>query len=105
MSTWFVPEGVTAEHLGMLPQFMSEHDPRPVREQINEHYAHGGGWKPMQGFTLNTQDMTLHFNGDQPLRMIGATSVREETVFLFENDWVAIVQPGGADSPEVARID
>lgn len=41
---------VTEDHLGLIPQFLWDSDPRPAIEQIDERYAHGGGWRPMDKF-------------------------------------------------------
>lgn len=37
---------------GYLPLMLDERDPRSVQEQLNESYAHGGGWNSFSGFTL-----------------------------------------------------
>lgn len=90
---------------GLLPEFLSEHDPRPAKEQIHENYRHGGGWFDFSGFTLELSSgvASLHYPGDRPLLEVARTALREETIVLFEYDWVAIIQPGGDFA--VARID
>lgn len=42
---------MTPEMLGLIPSFLSESDPRPAREQFDENYQHGGGWRPLPNFT------------------------------------------------------
>lgn len=32
---------MTYEMLGLLPEFLTEHDPRPAREQFDKNYRHG----------------------------------------------------------------
>lgn len=96
------------EELGMLPFFLSPNDERPARTQLHEAYAHGGGWRPFPGFTLHQADVeptswTLHYPEDPPVRAVGYTKLREETIVLFEYSWVAIVQPDG--KYEIARMD
>lgn len=99
---------VTAEHLGLIPSFLNEADPRPAREQLHEAYAHGGGWCPFYGFklvrpTADPVQWWLAYPKDPPVRLLAYTSLREETICLFQFAWVAIVQKDG--SFEIARMD
>jgi len=91
---------ITAEHLGFLPSFLDDEDPRPAKEQFNTKYI--GGWRPMMGFTLGP-NMSLNFSGDQPTYPIAMTSLRDELIFLYPSDWVVIVQTDGTF--EVSRMD
>lgn len=93
---------MTEDMLGYLPSFLSEHDPRPAKEQIHENYQHGGGWNPMQGWTLGPAN-TLTYPGDPPLPPIAKYRLREELILLYPSSWLAIVQPDR--SFEVARVD
>jgi len=43
----YLHPAMTEEHLGLLPEFLDPKDPRPARAQLHEHYAHGGGWRPL----------------------------------------------------------
>jgi hypothetical protein len=92
----------TRESLGFLPEFFSENDPRPAREQINEAYAHGGGWDPFPGFTLGPKGQ-LFYPGDPPMQVIAEAKLRDEVIRLHTYEWVSIVQPDG--SFEVCRCD
>lgn len=99
-----VPEG-----LGFLPSFLSENDPRPAREQINENYAHGGGWHPFNGFT-RTDDNCLVYPGDGTVYApdefyypLAEAQLRDEKLYFYEGEWLSIVQPDG--SFEVSRMD
>ena len=92
--------GMTYDHLGLLPTFVSGDDPRPAREQFNERYV--SGWDPMKGFKLDQQDW-LHYPGDPPLRPIALAYLRSELILFYEHEWVAIVQPDR--SFEVCRMD
>ena len=38
--------------VGFLPEFANPDDPRSLQEQVNEAYAHGGGWNSFDGFEL-----------------------------------------------------
>ncbi len=92
----------TAEHLGLIPMFLSDDDPRPAKEQLHENYAHGGGWHPFNGFKLQADD-SLTYPGDPPQRPIAEMVLRDERVVLYPHAWVAIIQPDR--SYEVCRMD
>lgn len=98
----FLHPKATAEHLGLIPAFLNHANPEPAAKQIDRYYAHGGGWKPVPGFTLNA-DGTLQFPGDPPLKAIAETQLGDETVRLYQLAFVAIIQKDG--SLEVARVD
>ena len=105
---WTINALATPEHLGLLPQFLSDLDERPARTQLHEAYAHGGGWLPFAGFSLvrpadEPTSWSLQYPEDPPMLAIGYTRLRDETIVLFENSWVAIVQPDGEF--EIARMD
>ena len=102
------------EAAGLIPQFLSEMDPRPAREQLNENYAHGGGWQPFPGFELVVRrkpegrideyaGYTLQYPSDPPMRMLSQGQLRNEIIMLFEGAWVVIMQPNG--TWEVSRMD
>ena len=92
----------TREMLGFLPGFFSESDPRPARDQINEAYAHGGGWSPFPGFKMMANG-NMSYTGDPPTRLIAEGKLRDETIRFYEHEWVAIIQKNG--SFEVCRCD
>lgn len=103
-----VHEQATLEHFGFIPMFLHASDSRSAKEQINENYAHGGGWRPMlpeMKFIPGTNCFhpVLQYPGDPDFLEIGHTQIRNETVYLFTNAFVAIVQQDG--SYEIARID
>lgn len=95
------PDVSIDQEIGMIPHFLNEDDPRPAREQFNDHYAHGGGWQPMSNFRL--QDNTLFYPGDPPLKPIAGFNFRDELILIYRLGIVATVQPDG--SFEVARMD
>lgn len=103
MITFIGPEEVW----GSIPEFLSESDPAPAREQFQRNYAHGGGWAPMLGWQLTDNDdwckVTIRCPGDAPLRALGMIVLRTERIFIFRYAWVAIVQADGHF--EVARMD
>ena len=90
------------EDIGFWPEMFSETDPRPAAEQINERYAHGGGWQPIKGFELEG-NMLVYFD-DQPFRPLAMAMLHgKELLVLFQHDFVAIIQPD--KSFEVSRMD
>ena len=91
----------TEEHLGYLPGFLFEGDPRPAKEQLNTHYI--GGWFPFSGHGFNPETMILTYPGDPPMKPIARTKLRDETIFLFPHAWVLILQEDG--TWEIARMD
>ena len=107
---WQVAAPNPPEALGFIPLWLRLSDPRPIREQLHEHYAHGGGWRPFKGFKLvrpadnpDPLSWTLAYEGDPPVRAIGTALLRNERIVLFRHSWVAIVHPSGEF--EVARMD
>lgn len=94
-------EHVTLAHLGYIPSFLSEADPRPAKEQFEENYSFGG-WQPMKGFKLN-KDMSLKYPGDPPMKPWAEATLRQELIYVYQSGWVMILQPDM--SFEVARLD
>lgn len=96
------------EIVGLLPLIFSEDDPRPAREQVNERYAHGGGWHRFEGFTLHgiehePKEMWLDYPGDPPMKSLAWAKLRNELIVLFQFSWVAIIQDDG--EYEISRMD
>lgn len=96
---------MTLEHLGLIPSFVSEDDPRPAAEQFDERYKFGG-WRPMDGFKLrrdgSPQNWTLTYPGDPALPVLAYAHLRDEIILFFPYSWVAVVS---ADGFEVSRMD
>jgi len=92
----------TPEHLGILPSFFDERDPRRAAEQLNANYQHGGGWHPYGPWTM-LADGNLLYPGDPPLIALCETKLRDETIRLYQHQIVAIIQKDGAF--EVDRVD
>jgi hypothetical protein len=92
---------------GLLPEFLNSNDPRPAREQFNENYQHGGGWRPITGrnqlhFSSNVGRSCLLIGGDW-FKEVCRTKLRKEVIIVYESGMVAIVQEN-LDF-EVARMD
>jgi len=92
---------------GYLPEIIRDCDSRPVCQQIESNYAHGGGWNPLSGFSLHLNQgigcAKLCYPGDHPMRERSRTHIRDELVILFECDCVAVVQNNGSFA--VTRMD
>jgi len=94
--------GMTSEHLGLIPDFLEESDPRPAREQIDERYAHGGGWRPMKGFRFGPHYLLI-YPGNPPMAPVARVRLRNELIMLYPHAWLVIVQPD--QSFEASRVD
>lgn len=97
----FLHPRATMDHVGMIPDWLSEADPKSAKEQIHAHYAHGGGWHNMEGFTM--EGTTLLYEGDPPFKAIAVMKFRDETILVYEYAIFAIVQRDGTF--EAARLD
>lgn len=90
--------------VGILPTMLSELDPRPAVVQLNENYAHGGGWRDFQGFKfIDGDEPKLLYPGDPPTEAVAFWQLRNERIILFDNAWVAVVQPDGSN--QISRMD
>jgi hypothetical protein len=103
----FHPQHRLADLVGYIPSMLDADDPRPAKEQLHSQYAHGGGWHPFKGFTLNREEMTLEYPEDPPTRAYAMTRLPKtnEVVMVFEHAWVAIIQDNGDGEYEIARMD
>ena len=88
--------------LGFIPLMLDEADPHPAREQLNEAYSHGGGWRPFQGFKLLPSG-EIQYPEDPPLKLLAEGKLRDETIRFYDCAWVMILQPDG--SFEICRMD
>jgi hypothetical protein len=90
--------------LGFLPEILLPEDKRPVREQLADRYAHGGGYNPFKGFKLDRMTMTLRYPGDPPFRPGAMTQIGDEQVYFYPHGaWLLILQPNG--DFDVTRVD
>lgn len=90
-------------YLGMIPEMVSADDPRPVAEQFNENYAHGGGWGPMVGWKLDLDDLIISYDDDTPLSPVAVAKCRDETIVVYRDAWAAIIDKDG--NFQVSRMD
>jgi hypothetical protein len=92
-------------HLGWIPGFFVEADTRPAREQVDDRYAHGGGWRPLDGFKPSPDGLKLYgHREDPPFYAVAEGRLRDEVIRLYQpGSWLGIFQPDG--SFEIARCD
>lgn len=103
---WEILRMSRAEGLGYIPMIIlpEQYDPRPVVDQVNDRYAHGGGWHKFEGFKFNRNARTLSYPGDPPYHAIAMLQASEkERVFVFDYAWVLIDR--GLEDWEVSRMD
>lgn len=87
--------------VGFVFDGLSETNPAGAVEQLDRSYAHGGGWRPLKGFSYANE--RLSYAGDPDMMLIATVKLRDETIMLFESAWVCVLQLDG--SIEVARMD
>lgn len=91
----------TVEMLGFIPEFLSENDPRPAREQFAANYV--SGWSPFKGFKVAADGSSLRYPDDPPQLLIAETRLRDEVIRFYDGSWVGVFQPDG--SYEISRMD
>lgn len=92
------------EQLGFLPDILTSDDARPVKEQLEDRYRHGGGWRPIPGMSLNRKTMTMRFPGDPIFKPAAFTTIGKEIVVFYPQcSLLAVIQPDGKF--EVTRVD
>ena len=76
--------------IGFIPSFLHEPDPRPAQDQLHESYAHGGGWQPFHGFSINHDTMEITYPEDPPLSPLAKINFRDEEIYIYPHAWVMI---------------
>ena len=99
---WTLAHGVTPKHLGFIPSFLDEEDPRSAKEQIDAKYV--AGWNKFDGFKFNKETCTLSYPGDPVMYPLAATTLHNELVLFYEHAWVLIWNYQD-DTWETARVD
>lgn len=59
---------VPPEALGLIPFIVRGDDERPFAEQVEERYAHGGGWLPFGRGRWEMRGDNLRYPGDPVMR-------------------------------------
>ena len=90
---------------GYLPLMLDERDPRSVQEQLNDSYAHGGGWNSFSGFTLvkRGREYALSYPGDPLMLEVSRAQFRDQLLVLFQYSWLGIIE--NDELLDVARVD
>lgn len=90
---------------GYLPLMLNASDPRSVQEQLNESYAHGGGWNSFSGFTLveRAGKYALSYPDDPLMTEVSRAQFRDQLLVLFQSAWLGIIEDGKL--LDVARVD
>lgn len=98
-------KNANARLLGYIPDIITELDERPVREQVADRYAHGGGFSPfgVGDWKLNSDTKTIQYPGDPPYKPLFSTQIRDEMVVLYDHSIVAVIQANGKF--DVIRMD
>jgi hypothetical protein len=92
------------DHLGWLVDILTSDDKRPIKEQLEDRYAHGGGFRPIKGFKMNPKTLIMRFPGDRPFKPAAATTINHEKVVFYPYcSLLAIIQPNG--DFDVTRVD
>ena len=99
----FLNPRMPPDDLGFIPGFISGDDPRPLKEQIDANYGHGGGWHNQPGFTFDHSSFVLSYPEDPPLPPQAMAVVRDETLLFYQYSICVILQKDG--SFEVCRVD
>lgn len=106
----FLTEWTDMPVVGFLPEILRPDDERCAADQLNDRYAHGGGFRAYSDAwqLSNPGDVgkaTLIFPGDPPFRELSRSRLplSGETLIFFDSAFLAIVQGDG--SFEVSRVD
>lgn len=98
----FLHPKATFDHVGGIPDMLSEDDTRSATAQLHAGYGHGGGWRAFKGFTLLPND-SISYPGDPVHKPIAEMRLRDERILIYECAWVAVIQPDR--SCEICRMD
>lgn len=107
----FLDSRYTLDHLGFLPEILDSADPRPVAEQLDERYAHGGGYRPSKDTRwklIDRADFRLHYPGDpifKPAAKFIFPKTKEVAFFYPDGSFLLIVQEEGFGSYVITRVD
>jgi hypothetical protein len=102
VSVKFLHPRANWDHVGIIPEMLSEDNPATAVQQLNAGYAHGGGWRPFKGFELLSDD-GIAYPGDPVHHPIAEMRLRNERILVYECAWVVVIQPDR--SFELARMD
>lgn len=90
---------------GFIPMMLSPTNMTPMWKQVDQGYAHGGGWNDFDGFEVSTDDegkYMLTYPGDPAYHERGRIVFGDEMLVIFDYSWVLWVH---GDEHKIARID
>lgn len=104
MAEWqFHHRGMTLEHLGLIPCWLSENNPKSIVEQMDAGYQFGGFKQyPINGYKV-VGDKCLKYPGDPVLKPLASITIRDETLCFYDHAICAVWQKDG--SFVAARFD
>lgn len=93
---------------GIVPEFLDPYNALSAKAQIDQAYAHGGGWRDFDGFTVRIdwaapENSELLYPGDPPVKAKAFCFFGEELIVLYDYDWCSVSHPSG--TCYVARLD
>lgn len=98
----------TAQLWGIIPSFINPYKTdTPMWQEVDLNYAHGGGWRDFEGFTVSqTENDTyqLEYAGDPPLPELGRITRGTEVLAIFDHAWCLWADTESGET-KVARID
>lgn len=76
-----------------------------IPEQINQHYAHGGGWNPLEGWSMiDAPNGVVCYPGDPVLKPDAKAQHGNETVFFYRSGaWLGVYTE--ANGLKLSRVD
>lgn len=81
---------MTMEHLGLIPGWLHEEDPRGIAEQMDAHYGFGGFKQyPISGYKVY-RAMCLKYPGDPLMRPLATLKLRDETLAFYDHAICAV---------------
>lgn len=101
----FIDHRATNDHLGFIPTFLSENDPRSAIQQLDSAYTHGGGWRPIPGFVYDENSNLLEYPGDPPLSILAFTILHKHEIVMIAPYAIVCVLDTKTGKYEVARMD
>ncbi len=101
---WILNES-KKEQLGFLTVIFDPTEELPYVDQANQRYAHGGGWRDFEGFTIDPDSMSLVYPDDPPIKCIGTLLGKpDEIVAVYEHSWVAVISTATNNPNDGARF-
>lgn len=94
---------MSLEHLGFIPFWISEENPKGIADQIDDGYRFGGfKAHPIKNFKVE-REFCLKYPGDPLLKPLATLELRDETFVFYDHAICAVFQKDG--SFVAARID